>query len=513
MYRKSRKTSTKEQTSSDETITDTPATSAEQTEALSDLYSTYVHPVKCFHGTCSKKLVNKKNLISVLKQREIGLINLHRYPSTRYQLMDRLLPNQGEIIASMPRSTFCGQFSEDGQRFLSACQDNCLRVFDTTSSKTFQRAEEIPVDEVGWAILDTALSPNRTHIAYSTWSDCIYLVKLNDNQTESKIIPLQLRPHAHSFTIFSLQYSSDGSEIIGGSNDTYVYIYDLEKQKRTLRVQAHGDDINAVRFVDNSNSLVVSGSDDNFVYIWDRRALKESHPKPVGVFAGHTKGITFIHSRMDTRYLISNSKDQSIKLWDMRRFSDESTIGKSHIIASNIDPRWDYRYDAYGPRPTQIDIPGDPSVRTYRDHSVSFTLIRCYFSPAFTTGQKYIITGSSDGCIRIYDVLTGAVELRLRVTHNAGDNRDRCVRDVAWHPYDNYIVSTSWDSYCAHVRWTHSFDESTISSSSTDPKMISLKTPGCFLNRHPQTLRRLLTQQFYGSDIEYDSDNDTQSLE
>jgi len=33
-----------------------------------------------------------------------------------------LLPNKGEVIASMPRATFCGQFSEDGQRFYSACQ-------------------------------------------------------------------------------------------------------------------------------------------------------------------------------------------------------------------------------------------------------------------------------------------------------------------------------------------------------------------------------------------------------
>jgi len=46
------------------------------------------------------------------------------------------------------------------------------------------------------------------------------------------------------------------------------------------------------------------------------------------------------------------------------------------------------------------DLSGDPSVRTYRGHSVTFTLIRCYFSPSFTTGQKYIITGSSDGCVR-----------------------------------------------------------------------------------------------------------------
>jgi WD repeat-containing protein 23 len=45
------------------------------------------------------------------------------------------------------------------------------------------------------------------------------------------------------------------------------------------------------------------------------------------------------------------------------------------------------------------DISGDPSVRTYRGHSVGYTLIRCYFSPSFTTGQRYIITGSSDGCV------------------------------------------------------------------------------------------------------------------
>lgn len=53
-----------------------------------------------------------------------------------------------------------------------------------------------------------------------------------------------------------------------------------------------------MRFIDNSNSLIVSGSDDHFIFIWDRRALKESQPKPVGTFAGHSNGITFLHSRV-----------------------------------------------------------------------------------------------------------------------------------------------------------------------------------------------------------------------
>lgn len=50
---------------------------------------------------------------------------------------------------------------------------------------------------------------------------------------------------------------------------------------------------------------------------------------------------------MDTRYLISNSKDQSIKLWDMRRFSDEATIERSQNI---VDNNWDYRYETFGAR-------------------------------------------------------------------------------------------------------------------------------------------------------------------
>lgn len=45
-------------------------------------------------------------------------------------------------------------------------------------------------------------------------------------------------------------------------------------------------------------------------------------PKPVGVLAGHLDGVTFIDSRGDARFFISNSKDQSIKLWDIRMFSN-----------------------------------------------------------------------------------------------------------------------------------------------------------------------------------------------
>ena len=58
---------------------------------------------------------------------------------------------------------------------------------------------------------------------------------------------------------------------------------------------------------------------------------------------------------MDTRYLISNSKDQSIKLWDMRRFANDSTIQKSRIASNAVNRVWDYRVGAQ-PQTRERDI-------------------------------------------------------------------------------------------------------------------------------------------------------------
>jgi len=97
-----------------------------------------------------------------------------------------------------------------------------------------------------------------------------------------------------------------------------------------------------------------------------------------------------------------------------------------------------------GLRQPRFVLAGDCSVKTFLGHSVLFTLIRCYFSPQHTTGQRYIISGSADGCIYIYDILTGHTEYCLQINDRNRNRADEnVVRDVSWHPYENYIISTS----------------------------------------------------------------------
>ncbi len=65
----------------------------------------------------------------------------------------------------------------------------------------------------------------------------------------------------------------------------------------------------------------------------------------------------------------------------------------------------DYRWADFPARGYIVPHPHDVSVQTFRGHTVLQTLIRAYFSPAHSTGQRFVYTGSADGTVRIYGTL------------------------------------------------------------------------------------------------------------
>lgn len=60
------------------------------------------------------------------------------------------------------------------------------------------------------------------------------------------------------------------------------------------------------------------------------------------MFSGHFDGITYLDIKGDGRHFISNSKDQTVKLWDMRKFSNMKVANRSRESLSI--PEWDYRW-------------------------------------------------------------------------------------------------------------------------------------------------------------------------
>uniref|UniRef100_A0A8D2LLZ2 DDB1- and CUL4-associated factor 11 n=1 Tax=Varanus komodoensis TaxID=61221 RepID=A0A8D2LLZ2_VARKO len=371
----------------------------------------------------------------LLCQRERGLCHNGSFsPGECSRMVSHFLPNRLAFTDSYAQKAFCGIYSRDGQLFMSACQDQRIRLYDCTYG-AFRKFRSIKARDVGWSILDVAFTPDGAHFLYSSWSDYIHICNIyGESDTHTA---LDLRPDERRFAVFSLAVSSDGREVLGGANYGCVYVFDMEQNKRTLKIEAHEDDVNAVAFADSSSHILFSGGDDAICKVWDRRTMREDDPRPVGILAGHQDGITFIDSKGDARYLISNSKDQTIKLWDMRRFSGSEGLEASRQAVTQQN--WDYRWQQVPKKARRKSrLPGDTSLMTYRGHGVLHTLIRCRFSPAHSTGQQYIYSGCSTGKVVVYDLLSGLIVKKL-INHTA------CVRDVSWHPYEAKIVSSSWD--------------------------------------------------------------------
>eukprot|EP00123_Amoebidium_parasiticum_P007182 comp17943_c0_seq2/m.18251 comp17943_c0_seq2/g.18251 ORF comp17943_c0_seq2/g.18251 comp17943_c0_seq2/m.18251 type:complete len:372 (-) comp17943_c0_seq2:39-1154(-) len=308
---------------------------------------------------------------------------------------------------------------------MSASQDANLRILE--ADRNYRLRGQRRCRHIQWSVIDCDYSPDKEHVAYSSWSPFVHLT--NVVGVEDKHTPLDFRPEsAYHFCLFSIKFSSDGSYLLGGSNESAIYIYDLNGQQRTTRIVGHDDDINSVAFAKDSLHIFYSASDDGLCKVWDTRAFQSGRSQPVGVLRGHTQGLTHVASKSDGRYLVTNSKDQTAKLWDIRAMSSDNGNGPG--------TSFDYRMSAL-PRGRRFD-PHDKSIMTYMGHRVMRTLIRARFSPSANTGERFIYTGDAEGRVFVYDVLTGDTVSVLR-------GHDHIVRDVSWHPVDNVIVSSSWD--------------------------------------------------------------------
>eukprot|EP00803_Ostreobium_quekettii_P011162 evm.model.scf_1154EXC.2 EVM.evm.TU.scf_1154EXC.2 scf_1154EXC:21146-23272(+) len=399
------------------------------------------------------------NVHHMLGARELGMCRGGGFSRSQqcHILCGRRIPAfPTRVIQELPSRGYIGQFSKDGNLFVAAFQDKRIHVYDVQHG--WRLRKNISARMLRWTITDTAVSPDGRMLLYSSITPIVHLVNIGShldgvdsisNVTEvhdalafgesydgSRLFP------GNMIGIWSLAWSPNGQEIVAGTSNCNICVYDLEAQKPTMTVQAHRDDVNAVTFLDDSANVFASGSDDALVKIWDRRTLGP-RLRAAGVLVGHTEGVTHLDGKGDGHSLISNCKDQTVKLWDLRKSVTEGALAK------RCTPRlphfhWDYRWSRYPGEGRNIVHPDDASLMTYRGHSVLKTLIRAYFSPSFTTGQRYIYTGSCTGTMHVFDVVTGEQVETLQ--HHVVP-----VRDCSWHPTEPMLASVGWDG-CV-VKW------------------------------------------------------------
>ncbi|GAA5923660.1 hypothetical protein JCM3775_000463 [Rhodotorula graminis] len=454
-------------------------------------------PPTKYDTTKRRHWVQSHSMADHLRARELDF----RRP-LKDSLGDLAIPNSAGVeVAQFTDPVYSGQYSADGRFFYAACKDYRVYVYDTStpprvgdksvtdqaepgarslgrfwSHRTSLKVQKIAQGSAAncsWTLTDAELSDDSQWLIYSSITPRVHMVRTGyggewDGDQEQHTLDFAAGAH-YGFGIWSVRFSHDAREVVAGARSGLVLVYDVEAQRTTLRVRAHQDDTNAVAFASASDSnLLVSGSDDCFVKVWDRRSLDGERPS--GICVGHTEGVTFVAPKGDGRYILSNGKDQGMKLWDLRMMMGEFDFDRLRLDRKSFSIHdYDYRYGQYA-KPRYIKHPHDVSVMTYRGHAVLRTLIRCHFSPVATTGQRYVYTGSSDGRIHIYSLDGRVVQVLDRahshplIDRSSGSYNDPAdlqlrsrprkgrtgysppvVRDVSWAPYAPQLMSTAWE--------------------------------------------------------------------
>ncbi|WP_179953293.1 PD40 domain-containing protein [Desulfobotulus mexicanus] len=112
----------------------------------------------------------------------------------------------------------------------------------------------------------------------------------------------------HSGQIYSVTFSPDGKSILSGSWDDTIKLWDLASGK-AIKSIAIGSDVNDAAFSPDGKSIL-SGS-DNSLKLWDSASGKN-----VSNFSGHSGYIFSVTFSPDGKNILSGSQDNSIKLWD-----------------------------------------------------------------------------------------------------------------------------------------------------------------------------------------------------
>ncbi|KAG8706022.1 hypothetical protein FRC09_002616 [Ceratobasidium sp. 395] len=360
----------------------------------------------------------------------------------------------GRAFIGHSGAIFSIAYSPDGGRIVSGSKDGTICIWDVQTRTMIGRPFEGHWDTIS----SVAYSPDGAYILSSSYDHTIRLWDVDTGRIVTELLG------DHYDRVNSVAYASDGALFASASSDGTVCVWDA--QAMTMMGQplaGHTSPVNSVAFSPDS-ARIISGSSDRTIRIWDARTGRQVG-KPL---RGHTDRVCSVAYAPTANYIISGSLDRTMRIWDLQTresqvidVSDESSclscsvafaLEGTRIIcsASEILSIWDVRASSTNTTSSWFtDVASECGFYTL----LAMKHLQRWVNPfspgcdsdgitsvAYSHDSKFIVSGSKDHSIRIWDSQSGNMAGKPLRGHSD------VVKAVACAPNGSQIASGSLDT-------------------------------------------------------------------
>lgn len=188
----------------------------------------------------------------------------------------------------------------------------------------------------------------------------------------------------HTAWVTSVDISPDNQQVISGSTDFTVRLWDSVTGDVIHELDGHHGDVQGVRFSPDGTKAVSSAA-DFLAIIWDLETGTIIHE-----LTGHTRTVWDAEFNPDGTRIVTGSTDTSVRLWDVQSGAE---------------------------------------IRQYEGNRASVLTV------AFSPDGTQIVSGARDGTLLVWDTETGE-----QIVNIAG--HDTAVTDIAFSPDGTQLVSS-----------------------------------------------------------------------